>query len=189
MKALSGTSSDQILHTREAAVEGYFGKPAFNLVPPIIGIPLGFAQVESAAAERAAENSQRWRDRRSSGKHLDGWIRREAEAHQRWETHVAPEAARLDNLIALQKAAVEILTAGYERGEMAAQQLAEQAESLRRIATRLVAGLEGCRNQVDGISRPSVSGRSAVSRRQIQVTTPPAPERGPQDAPSLGPKL
>ena len=46
---------------------------------------LGLAQVERAAAERAAENSERWRDRRSSAKHLNGWIRREAEAHQRWE--------------------------------------------------------------------------------------------------------
>ena len=149
---------------------------------------LGLAQVERAAAERAAENSERWRDRRSSAKHLNGWIRREAEAHQRWEAHVAPEVARLDDLIALQKVAVEQLTGGYERRELAARQLAEQAGSLRRIATRFAAGLEDYRNQVDGISRPSVSGRSAVRRRQVRVT-PPTPERGPQDAPSLGPWL
>ena len=149
---------------------------------------LRFAQLERAAAERTAENIQRWRDRRSSAKHLDGRSRREAEAHQRWETHVAPEAARLDNLIALQKVAVEQLTGGYERRELAARQLAEQTGSLRRVASRLAAGLEDYRNQVDGISPPSVSGRSTVRRRQVRVT-PPTPERGPQDAPSLGPWL
>jgi hypothetical protein len=95
---------------------------------------------------------------------------------------VAPEAARIDNLIALQKAAVEQLTGGYARGELAAPQLAEKTGGLRRIATRLAAGLEHYRNHVDDIVQPSVSGRSAVRRRQVRAT-PPTPERGPRTLP------
>ena len=126
---------------------------------------LASAHVARTVARQAAENSQRWRDRRSSAKHLDDCIQREAEAQKGWETHVAPEVARLDNLIAGQK-----------------------AWSLQRSASRLAVGLEEYRNDLFGIPRPPLSGRSPVHPRQLRVAPrTPGPER--QDTASLGPQL
>jgi len=146
------------------------------------------AHVARTIAQQAVENSQGWRDRRSSAKHLDGCVQREAEAQKGWETHVAPEVARLDNLIAGQKATLEQLTARHERQEATARQLFEEAGSLRRTASRLAGGLEEYRNDLYGILRPPVSGRTPVPLRQPRVTpSTPGPQR--QDTPSPGPQL
>jgi hypothetical protein len=149
---------------------------------------LASAHVARTVARQAAENSQRWRDRRSSAKHLDDCIQREAEAQKGWETHVAPEVARLDNLIAGQKATLEQVTARHERQETTARQLVEEAWSLQRSASRLAVGLEEYRNDLFGIPRPPLSGRSPVHPRQLRVAPrTPGPER--QDTASLGPQL
>jgi hypothetical protein len=146
------------------------------------------AQVARTTAQQTAVNSQSWRDRRSSAKHLDGCIQREVEAQEGWETHVAPEVARLDNLIAGQKATLEQLTAGHERQEATARQIFEEASRLQRGASRLAAGLEEYRNDLYGIPRPPVNGRTPVRLGQPPVTpSTPSPQR--QDAPSLGPQL
>jgi hypothetical protein len=146
------------------------------------------AHVARTIAQQAAENSERWRDRRSSAKHLDGCIQREAEARKGWETHVAPEMARLDNLVAGQKATLERLTARHERQEATARQLFDEARNLRRSASRLAGGLEEYRNALYGTLRPPVGGRTAVRFRQPRVT-PSIPEPERPDAPSLGPRL
>jgi hypothetical protein len=146
------------------------------------------AQVATSVAELAAENSQRWRDRRGSAKRLESCIQREARAQKGWETHVAPEAARLDNVIAGQKAALEQLTGRHERQEATARQLFEEAWSLRRSGSRLVSGLEEYRNDLYGLLRPPVSGGITVHLRQPRVR-PSTPGPEVQDTPSLGPQL
>ena len=99
---------------------------------------------------------------------------------------MAPELARLDNLVARQKATLEQLTARHERQEATARQLFGEALNLRPSASRLAGGLEEYRNDLYGILRPPVSGRAPV--RQLRVTPPtPGPER--QDTASLGPQL
>jgi hypothetical protein len=146
------------------------------------------AQVARSIAQQAAENSQRWRDRRSSAIHIDRCIRREAEAQKGWEAHVAPEVARLDNLLAGQKATFEQLTVRNERQEASARQLFEEASNLRRRASGLAAGLEEYRNDLYGVPRPATSRQTAVRPRQARVT-PPTPEPERQHTPSLGPRL
>lgn len=113
---------------------------------------LARAKVALADAQRTADNSQRRRDRRSSAKLVDGRIQREAAAHQRWKTHVAPETDRLHSLIVRHQATIEQLTVRYDRQEAAARQLVQQGSNLRRAARRLAAGLEAYRNKVDGVA-------------------------------------
>ena len=101
---------------------------------------------------------------------------------------MAPEVARLDNLVARQKVTLERLTARHERQEAAALQLFEEALSLQRSASSLAAGLEEYRNDLYGIPRPPMSGRTAAPLRQPPVTpSTPGPQR--QDTPWLGPQL
>ena len=145
------------------------------------------AQIALTAAQRTAEDSLRWRDRRSSAKHLAGLIQREAGAHQSWKTHVAPEAARLDALIARLQDSTERLTAHQDRQEEAAQKLAEEARNLRRRAARLAVGLDAYRHQVDGIPRRPVPRPSAARSRLLPVRPPPFHHEQP-DAPILGPR-
>jgi len=149
---------------------------------------LASAHVARTMAQQAAENSQGWRDRRSSARHLDGCIQREAEAQTGWATHAAPELARLDKLVAEQKAGLEQLTASHERQETTARQFLEEAWSLQRTASGLAGGLDEYRNELYGVLRPPVSGPTAVRLRQPPVTpSTPGPQR--QDTPSLGPQL
>ena len=145
------------------------------------------AQIALTAAQRTAEDSQGWRDRRSSAKQLAGLIQREAEAHQSWKTHVAPEAARLDALIARLQDSTEQLTACEDRQEEAAQKLAEQARNLRRRAARLAVGLDAYRNQADGIPRRPAPRPSAARSRLLPVRPPTFHHEQP-DAPILGPR-
>jgi conjugative relaxase-like TrwC/TraI family protein len=146
------------------------------------------AHVATRVAEHVAKNSQRWRDRGSSAKDLESCIQREARARKGWETHVAPEAARLDNVIAGQKATLEQLAGRHERQQATARQLFEETRSLRRSGSRLARGLEAYRNDLYGILRPPVSGGIPVPLRQPRVT-PSTPEPEVQDTPSLGPQL
>jgi hypothetical protein len=149
---------------------------------------LASAHVARTVAQQAAENSQGWRDRRSSAKHLDGCIQREAAAQEGWETHVAPEMARLDILVAGQKVTLEQLTGCHERQEATARQLFEESCSLQRSASRLGAILEEHRNDLYGILRPAVSQRTPVRLRQPPVTSSIAtPER--PETPTPGPQL
>jgi hypothetical protein len=148
---------------------------------------LANARVARAAAQRKAESSPRWRDRRSAAKQADGWIQREADAQQRWKIHVVPEAVRLDSLIARHQATVEQLTALHARQEAAARQLAEQAWELRRTSTRLATGPEAYRKRDDGISRPTASRSGPAPLRQTRVQS--SPQLVPTDTPSLGPPM
>jgi hypothetical protein len=52
-------------------------------------------------AEWAAEHGIRWRNRHAARREAGVWAQREADAQQRWESHVAPTIARLDEEIAL----------------------------------------------------------------------------------------
>ena len=146
------------------------------------------AHVARTIAQQTAEDSQSWRNRRSAAKHLEGCSQREAQALKSWGTHVAPEIARLDNLIVAQKATLEQLIARHERQETTARQLLEEAGSLQRSASRLAGRLEEHRNDLYGILRPPVDQRTLARLRQPPVTaSTPGPQR--QDTPSLGPQL
>jgi hypothetical protein len=149
---------------------------------------LAHAKAAWTVAQRKAENSPRWHDRRSSAKQADGWSQREADAQQRWKIHVAPEAIRLDRLIARHEATVERLTALHARQEAAARRLAEQAWELRRTSSRLATGLDRYRNRVDGITRPPTSRFGPARLRQTRVP-PPTREYEPSGSPSLGPRM
>jgi conjugative relaxase-like TrwC/TraI family protein len=149
---------------------------------------LAHARTDRAVALRKAENSPRWRDRRSSAKQVDSWIQREADAQQRWKIHVAPEAARLDSLIARHETTVERLTTAHVRQEAEARRFAERASELRRTSTRLAIGLDAYRNQVDGITRRAATRPSSARLRQLPGPMP-APQYEPSEAPSLGPQL
>jgi len=100
---------------------------------------------------------------------------------------VAPEVARLDNLVAGQKATLEQLTARHERQETTARQFIEEAWSLQRTASGFAGGLDEYRNDLYGILRPPVSGRTAVRLRQPVTPSTATPER--PDVPSFDPRM
>jgi hypothetical protein len=63
----------------------------------------------------AAEHSPRWRDRRAAVKESDALACQLAEAGQRWQAHVAPEAGRLETAILEGRRVVDGLVARHER--------------------------------------------------------------------------
>jgi hypothetical protein len=65
------------------------------------------AEVGLAGARREAEHGSRRWARRTAAKEVAGWTGRDADARQRWQDHVAPEAARLDAVIGIRQDELE----------------------------------------------------------------------------------
>jgi hypothetical protein len=80
------------------------------------------------------------RDRHAANKEAVSWAEQEADAQQRWTTHVAPEAARLDTELARHQTVVEQLVTRLERHRAASRLTRERALELHRTAGRLAAG-------------------------------------------------
>jgi hypothetical protein len=149
--------------------------------------------VEARAARYSAawraEHGTRWRDRHAAAKEAANWAARERDARQRWETHAAPETARLDTEIARHKAAVEQLTTRLERHAAASRSIGERARSLHRVASRLARGLDTQRDRL--ASAPTSSGPHLASSHSHHPQVPdPTPWQEPQivradDSPSI----
>jgi hypothetical protein len=98
--------------------------------------------------------------------------------------HVGPEATRLDTEVARHRAAVEQLSSGLERQAAASRLTSERAWNLHHTASRLAAGLDAHRDQLDGIpASPSL--QPAPSRARGPRVPGPTPQHEPPDRPHL----
>ncbi len=149
---------------------------------------LAEAQAALSAARWRAEHGTSWRDRHGAAKEVGSCAEREKDAQLRWKIHVAPEAARLDTEVASHQTTVEQLSSGLERQTAASRLTSERAWNLQRTASRLAAGLDAHRDQLDGISA-SRSLQPAPSRsRGLQVPAP-TPQHEPPHRPHHGSQL
>jgi hypothetical protein len=114
---------------------------------------LAYARAGLADAQGTAAYAPRWRDRRTATRDIARWSVLEADAYQRWQAHVAPEAERLDHQIADHQAAVEALAGRHDRQQAAGGRLAHGAFTLRREADRLATDVDAYRAQLDGLPR------------------------------------
>jgi conjugative relaxase-like TrwC/TraI family protein len=137
-----------------------------------------------SAAWRAEQGTRR-RDRHTAAKEAAGWAEREKDAQQRWETHVVPEAARLDAELGRHRAAVELLTTRLERQAAAFKLSGERARQLHRTAGRLAAGLEAHRDRLDGLAHaPARSAPGHTHQLRVHATL----QHEPPDGADLGPR-
>ena len=143
------------------------------------------ARAARYSAAWRAEHGTRWRDRRAAAKEAANWAAREADAQQRWETHVVPEAARLDDELDRHRAAIELLTTRLEREAAASKLSGEEARQLHRASGPLAAGLEAHRDGLDGLAHPPA--RSAPGHTH-QVRVHAALQHEPPDGADLGPR-
>jgi conjugative relaxase-like TrwC/TraI family protein len=103
------------------------------------------------SARGQAEYGCRWRDRHAGAKKAATWVTLERDAQERWQSYVAPEAARLDAEIAQRRRSVEQLTAARERQAAASRLTVERRWRLECTATQIAAGLDSHRDQLDGM--------------------------------------
>jgi conjugative relaxase-like TrwC/TraI family protein len=147
-------------------------------------IDLAQAQAVLPAARWRAEHGTPWRDRHAATKEVGIWAEREKDAQLRLTIHVGPEATRLDTEVARHRAAVEQLSSGLERQAAASRLTSERAWNLHHTASRLAAGLDAHRDQLDGIpASPSL--QPAPSRARGPRVPGPTPQHEPPDRPHL----
>jgi hypothetical protein len=114
------------------------------------------------------------------------WAELQVDARQRWQDHVAPEAARLDAAIGLRQDEVERLNASLERQAGRFTMLTDR----RRVTQGIVAGLGARLGQYpDRLDDPR---RQPVGRAVLPVYPPvgartvyPAPAPGRDHGPDL----
>jgi conjugative relaxase-like TrwC/TraI family protein len=114
---------------------------------------LARARDERRQVEWLTQHGERGWYRRQASRQLPACVQREADARHRWETHVAPEAARLDVVIGQLETAVADLTRCHEAGQARLAKLAERQSQQQSSATKLAAPLAARRRQLDGDSR------------------------------------
>lgn len=112
------------------------------------------------------------------------WAALEADASQRWQAHVAPEAERLDHQIDEHQAAAEALAARHDRRQAASAGLASDALGLRgeavawrRVWTPVVTNCtdRGATRVSSALPDDSVLGRSG--RHGKGPSSPPLPSQ------------
>jgi len=145
---------------------------------------LARARAGLADAQGNAAYAPRWRDRRTATRDIGRWAALEADASQRWQDHVAPEAERLDHQITEHRAAVGALAARHDRRQAANAGFVSDALGLRRNADRLAAGVDAYRARLDGPHRDPRLQRPA-RRLGPRAQQTPWQEPEPTAAPDL----
>lgn len=141
------------------------------------------ARAARYSAAWRAEQGTRWRDRHSAAKEAASWADREKDAQQRCETHVVPEAARLDAELHRRRAAAELLTTRLECQAAASKLSSERIRQLRRAAGRLAVGLEAHRDRLDGLAHaPARSASGHTHQLRVYATL----QHEPPDGADLG---
>jgi hypothetical protein len=151
---------------------------------------LAEARAQRERAEQAAQDARRWRDRRAARREAEAWAAREADAFQRWQTHVGPEAGRLDQEIARHRAALQDTASRFERRSASARAVVGNALHHRGDAAKLAEHLHAHRDHLDG--RPSAAEiRRRATRRHWQQLQAGGRASYPEPAldRSMGPEL
>jgi conjugative relaxase-like TrwC/TraI family protein len=131
------------------------------------------AYQELSVSRWAAHHATSRRGRRDATKQIAGLEADQVDAARRWETHVEPEAARLDSQIERLEAAVEQLSGRDQRRALVARTVTDAGVEHQRAARQLARRLDDHRNHLDQVE--SV-------RRAATAHHPP----GPTTAPELG---
>jgi conjugative relaxase-like TrwC/TraI family protein len=118
-------------------------------------------------ADQAADNGARWRDRHTARKEAGVWAQREVDAQERWEAHVTPAIAQLDQQIALHQATLDGAGAHLQRRQATTRAVVDHALDQQRAAHTLASQLRAHRDHLDGL--PSVADIRRAATRQAQV--------------------
>ncbi len=149
---------------------------------------LAVARAERERAEWNAEHGGRWRDRHGARKEAAHWAAQEADAQARWQTHAAPERARLDHDIARHQAALEGTAQQLERRKAATTAVRDHGFEAQRHATNLAARLDAHRDHIDGLPSAAEIRRAATRQQQPRDVTRAWPHEPPTVRPP-GPEL
>jgi conjugative relaxase-like TrwC/TraI family protein len=143
---------------------------------------LGQARRAREQAERAAEHGARWRDRHASRKEAGLWAQRALDAQQRWDTHVAPLIARLDEQIACHQSTLEGAATRYEHQRAANRAVIDHGLQQRQFAKNLARRVGAERDRLDGVPTAAETHQAAIRAHQ-----PRRLEAAPQHEPPAPP--
>lgn len=173
--------AEQDLSDLKAGDGAYSGTEAGRAVSD-----LARAQATLTAAAWTAEHSPRWRERRAAAKESDALANQLAEAGQRWQAHVAPEAVRLQGAILERRRVVDKLVARNERQVSRGRVTAERGQITKRAANGFSVALDGYRDRLDGTEGHTLKQVTAAIRRALRV---PAAHYQPSVSHDPGPDL
>jgi len=130
------------------------------------------------------EYGERRRDRRAVAKEASYWAGREADAQRRWHSYVSPEAARLDNQIAHDQHALDLLNDRQHDLRRAEKRVQAHGVKAGQAARQLNAQLDDCyRSSLDGVP-------TAPAMRAARHQAYPRPsQRAPEPTRRLGADL
>ena len=135
-----------------------------------------------AAGERArweAEHAPRWRERRAAAKQAATWAEREADARERCQTHVAPEAARLDADIQRSRRPSPRLVARAEKQRVAYRATIDTMIERSHEARDLSRVVRGYQDRLDGIQTTPPQPSTRVAQPRPAAVIPPHPTPQP----------
>jgi hypothetical protein len=117
------------------------------------------ARRRAAQSSWMAESAGGWQERRHHRKEAAAWIDRQAEALGRWKVHGAPEAGRLDGLLAEGEEAAQELMRRREHRVESRDELHARRSGASRMVGEFERDIDSFRDHLDAIERPPV-GRS-----------------------------
>jgi hypothetical protein len=120
-------------------------------------------------AEFAADHADRWRDRRAARKEAGVWAQREVDAQERWDTHVAPAIARLDQELARHQASLDRAGNRFEHRQAASRAVIAHGLEQHRYVTNLSDRLRAERNHLDGVPSFDEIRRGAMRAEQLNA--------------------
>jgi hypothetical protein len=141
---------------------------------------LGHAQSEMDYARREAQQAPRWRDRRTAAKQVAVWTERQAAASQGWQTHVAPEAARVDSHIQQLQDTVTELVIRAERQRIAERAIVERMFDQHHGAIELAHTLCVYRDHIDEIRPPAAEPAPPTVQHRLYIPPPTVEPAHPQ---------
>jgi len=137
------------------------------------------AQAAAERAHRDAEHAPRWRERRTAAKQAATWAEREADAHDRFQIYVAPEATRLEaDIERREKTFAEIVARAQEQQvayRATIDTMFERTHEVRDLS-RIVRAYQ---DHLDGIQPPAPRPAARTIHHQPHMPSPtihPAPE-------------
>jgi hypothetical protein len=129
--------------------------------------------------EWAADHGTRWRERHAARKETGACTERELDAQQRWETHVAPMIARLDQEIALHQTSLDQATNRFELRQAAGRAVIDHGLEQQRHARNLAQRVGAERNHLDGVPSAADIRRAALRADQLKGFAPASQHQPP----------
>ncbi len=136
-------------------------------------------------AIQLAQEGDRRRDRRTAAHEAERWAAAAADAQQRYNDYVTPEAVGLDNQLLRHQKALDQIQRRQDDRSRAEERVHERGRNANRIANQFLKALDGnVRTRLDGVGRASTS---RATGRQVRVPQPTT--EGPEPTRRVGPDL